>query len=414
MKYKSNIDIPDVAASIEELKRHKGPVFIFGTGNYGAMALYSLKKHGIKIHGFCDNNKLNWGTDFHGVKVNSPKILLQQDSDTIVLIASLRFRYMKRQLAESRNIRTMLCDFLFSKLDLSGIDVKTPIERLLWMLDLYIFSTDADRDEKKLKVNSLDIVVTEKCSLRCRNCSNLMQYYQKPKDWDVNEVIPAIDRFMRNVDKLHEARVIGGEPFMYRNWADVVHRISSYDNCDKVTIFTNGTIVPKDDVLKSIRGEKLSMIISDYGTISKNLSRLKDALIRVGIPFIIYEIEYWQDCSSIQFRHRGEKELENLFGDCCVNDTLTLLNGRLYTCPFAAHVNNLNAVPIKYRDEFVDLNDSNEINLKNRIRALLSVENCLKACYFCAGRNYDAERIEVALQADKPISFKHYEVNSGI
>lgn len=34
-------------------------------------------------------------------------------------------------------------------------------------------------------LNSIDFIVTERCSLRCRDCSNLMQYYKNPVDEDM-------------------------------------------------------------------------------------------------------------------------------------------------------------------------------------------------------------------------------------
>ena len=35
----------------------------------------------------------------------------------------------------------------------------------------------------------LDVVLTECCTLRCKSCSNLMQYYHHPENLDVDEVI---------------------------------------------------------------------------------------------------------------------------------------------------------------------------------------------------------------------------------
>ena len=40
----------------------------------------------------------------------------------------------------------------------------------------------------------LDIVLTECCTLRCRDCSNLMQYYEKPENLDPEEVISSLQR----------------------------------------------------------------------------------------------------------------------------------------------------------------------------------------------------------------------------
>ena len=47
-----------------------------------------------------------------------------------------------------------------------------------------------------LNVDSIDLMLTEKCSLKCKDCSNLMQLYAKPIDQDFEMVISSIDIFL--------------------------------------------------------------------------------------------------------------------------------------------------------------------------------------------------------------------------
>ena len=42
---------------------------------------------------------------------------------------------------------------------------------------------------------SLDVVITECCTLRCRNCANLMQYYHNPENTDADETIAAAEDY---------------------------------------------------------------------------------------------------------------------------------------------------------------------------------------------------------------------------
>jgi len=409
MIYKSDYSITDISEKLGSLKDSNKTIVIFGTGNYGTLALHALKKNGITIDYFCDNNKANWGTLFCGYPVISPEQLSAQFSDAVVIIASLRFKYMANQLKNCPNIHLLNCDFLFAEIDLSDIDASAPIERLIWMLDLYMFAIDSSKNREKIKIKSLDIVVTEKCSLRCRDCSNLMQYYQKPRDADRDILLASIDRFMTNVDELLEARILGGEPFMYKDLPAIIEKLSSYGNCRKITILTNGTLLPRDRVLESLKNSKVSLIISDYGKLSKNITGLKTILGQNKIPFIANNIDSWQDCATIAFRERTDNELMNLFGDCCVNDTLTLLHGRLYTCPFSAHTDNLKGIPVDQNEDQIDLIRSNDQQIKEKIRNLYSGKKYLKACSYCAGRDYNAGRIEVAAQASSPIKLKIHE-----
>ena len=64
------------------------------------------------------------------------------------------------------------------------------------------------QDKSNLSLQSLDLVLTEKC-FKCKDCSNLMQYYAKPVDEDYNQLINSLDTFMNTVDYVYEIRLIG-------------------------------------------------------------------------------------------------------------------------------------------------------------------------------------------------------------
>ncbi len=407
LNYKSDIKIFNIEDNLQSLKNYKD-IIIFGTGNYGALALHALKKHNINISCFCDYNDTNCGNDFLGYKVISVNELKKSTSYTAVVIASLRFNYMSEQIKSNDNLMKFDCDFLFFELDLSKVKAFAPIDRLVWMLDSYMFAIDASKKPDVIKVKSLDVVLTEKCSLRCENCSNLMQYYEKPKDNDTKVLETSIERFMHNIDELYEARVIGGEPFLYKDISTVIKQLSNYKKCKKITIFTNGTIIPNSDTIESMKNSKVTLIISDYGKISKKITELKNLLIKMKIHFIAYDVDKWQDCAKIEFVNRTENELCSVFGNCCVNDALTLLHGKVYTCPFSANVTNLKAIPPEYYEDEFDLMKLDDDSIKRKIAKLNSGQKYLKACSFCPGRDYSVGLIEAAIQVKKPLPYKKY------
>ena len=82
------------------------------------------------------------------------------------------------------------------------------------------------------------MVLTEKCSLKCKECSNLMQYYSKPVDEDFEQLTNSLDTFMRTVDHVSEVRLIGGEPMLYKKIDLIIKQILNYKNFDKI-IFLN-------------------------------------------------------------------------------------------------------------------------------------------------------------------------------
>ena len=371
----------------EKIIDNDSKLIIFGTGNYGAMALQSLEDKKRKVDYFCDNNKNNWGMIWKGYKIISLDELKEYPDSTVV-IASLHFEYMKKQLDNIGISRIHDCSSLFDELDLTKVKAFAHPDELKNMRDLYMFAIH--KKKNSLRIKTLDVVVTEKCSLNCLNCANLMQYYKKPKDCSTELLLNSLDRFMINIDELYEARVLGGEPFLYRNLPLVVKALSSYDNCFKIIIYTNGTIIPRD--MEYLKEKKVSVKISDYGNLSRNKKNLEDLLKKNQIPFISEKMDSWQDCGEIKYRKRSESQLKNTFGNCCVNDTLTLLHGKLYRCPFVAHAENLKAIPIR---ENIDIKAE---NLRSKINKLYSYKDFTQACNYCNGRDFDVGKVKVAQQ----------------
>ena len=105
------------------------------------------------------------------------------------------------------------------------------------------------KDQYKLEnyiyIKSLDVQVTEKCSAKCLNCSNLMHYYSKPKDANNEDTNKSLDVFMSVVDQVDELRIIGGDPFMNKDLHKTVYKLLTYENAKKVVVYTNAKIVQK-------------------------------------------------------------------------------------------------------------------------------------------------------------------------
>jgi molybdenum cofactor biosynthesis enzyme MoaA len=60
----------------------------------------------------------------------------------------------------------------------------------------------------------MDVVISERCSLKCVDCSNLMQFYESPQDISFNEILRDFDALLERVNHIYEIRLIGGELFM--------------------------------------------------------------------------------------------------------------------------------------------------------------------------------------------------------
>ena len=401
MIYKS-----DSVLKIDYSKKFSRGVIIFGTGNLGTLAMKSLEQKKIKIICFADNNRRNQNKKFKNYNVIAPEQLQNEIYNYPILICSLNFRYFKRQL-DSLGVKDYHdTDFLFEKLDLDNSETEWSKERCKNQIDLYNYAVSSARDKSKLRLNSLDLVLTEKCSLKCKDCSNLMQYYAKPVDEDFDLLMKSLGKFMDSVDFIQEIRFIGGEPFMYKRIDEVINKVLEYSNFNKLVVFTNGTIVPKQEKVKTFQNQKIIFKISNYGEISKNVTKLENFLSLNKIRYISERVTRWQDCARIEKFDRPISLTKEIFGNCCVNEALTMLHGKLYLCPYSAHAENLDAIP-KTSSDSIDLNilDNNDV-IKGNIRSLVFNKEYLGACNWCNGRDYNVSNVEAALQTEKPLEYK--------
>jgi len=107
---------------------------------------------------------------------------------------------------------------------------------------------------------------------------------------------------------------------------------------------------------------------------------------------------------TIKFEQKTEKQLKNLFDNCCANNLLTFLHGKLFRCPTAAHGTNLRAIPDDPKD-IVDLSND-KISLKETKDQLMNFyynKKFITACSYCKGRDYGFGEIDAAIQTKKPL-----------
>ena len=117
----------------------------------------------------------------------------------------------------------------------------------------------------------------------------------------------------------------------------------------------------------------------------------------------------WTDSGTLKFQNASEDQLTDMFKNCCVNDKATILNGKLYRCPFSANAHNLKAIPSNNSD-IVDLNDKNKDleEIKKKTTLLMGDKKYLEACKYCNGRDHTTPRIDVAIQTKRPLTVPKY------
>lgn len=398
--------------TIENIKREGIPVIIFGAGIVGEVLFHACRNEGINIECFCDNNINKTQSSMCNVNIIHVQDLKTKYKDAHFIISAADIKDVVEQLHDLGYIKWHASSLLLRDFDVSQYQFSAPADFVEFAVSTCLLCHDSYLTPDKLFLRSVDIIITERCSLKCRDCSNLMQYYKNPKDCDIKEVMQTIDMFCAFVDEVNEFRVIGGEPFMNKEIHLVINKLIEESKVRKIVIYTNGTIIPKEDRIEYLKNKKVLLLITDYGILSKKLNVLTQILQRNSIAFYTLKAKGWTDCAKIIRHNRDIDQQKEIFRSCCAKNLVTLSNGRLYKCPFAANADRLQAVP-DYENDYINIfQETHEVidihEMKKKIRTFLLEKDFLEVCDYCNGRPFEAPEILPAIQTQKPLEYEEY------
>lgn len=249
----------------------------------------------------------------------------------------------------------------------------------------------------------VEIALTTRCTLRCKDCSNLMQYYEKPKDCSFEINMISVSNFLDAVDYVDRFILLGGEPFLYKELPIILEKILNNDKVRRVWIYSNGTILPKDPILHELmKNKKVLLYISNYGQLSTKLNEIKALCSEKGIALkIADENSEWISAGDITKRGRSREELELQFKNCglsCYN----MLNGRLCYCARSSSAVELGVVK---NEICVDLLKKDGLR-KRLITFLHNKHQYLATCDYCDLGTENCKKIEKAIQVTREVSQK--------
>ena len=419
---------------------NKGKVVLRGAGVLGKLAINALYELDINVDYFWELDSRKIGLNYCGVKVVGTKKILELGEKTNIFICSNYFSIIIPELKKLGLKNIFNCYELLKNTDFTKIVYSTneeihnfgdiydcapfnqgsiPIDRVLDLhctgLKTQISQNFRDDSSEKLNIKHIDLVITEQCSMKCIDCSNLMQYYNNPKNSNFNDLIKSIKVTMSSIDYLSEFRVIGGEPFMNKEIGKIVNFIKTFNNCSRIVIFTNATIIPKNENLKALIDDRVSLDITRYKTNKhslKNHEKLVQVLNDNSIKFISHTADKWTDSGRIKKYVRTENELKNVFLNCCVGDVLSILNGKIYRCPFSANAYNINAIPYA-KEDVIDLLKENidKIHMREKIKKIYTRKDkkeYLEACKYCKGRDFSTALIPAGIQTPEVLRNPNY------
>ena len=380
-------------------------MIIFGAGVVGEATMRACRKKNLPIQFIVDHRVKG---DLDGVPIVRLDDVGERGEVLQFLLTSPNIQDMIRPLEAKGFQNWASCGTVLKDFDISSVDwghTGYSTEHVKYLVRTALHHHDNYLKPELLTVQSDDIVITEKCTMKCKDCSNLMQYYENPENQELNEVLGSIDDLCSRMDEIYEMRVIGGEPFVNKEIHLIVDKLTSQEKIKKVSIFTNATVVPKDTQWAALSHPKVRFFITDYKEKSRNIKPLIEALEERKISYVSEEANDWTECASLEQQFRTPEGNAKLFDACCAKNLATVMDGRLYRCPFSAHATKLRALP-NYTDDYLVLSQTNS----KEIGAFLRGRPFINACDHCNGRSYGDVLIEPAIQTKVPLKYRKFDL----
>lgn len=377
-------------------------IIIFGASSYGEIIYWLLKSVGINISFFCDRDVNK--KEIFGCPIISSSELAEYSNDYIIIASADCYNEMYVELKKQD------CNFICDALKIFEIIPKDFNGWSAVSVDIYdhrqnyIYMAKASADS--VIFPRIQYVVSERCSLKCKDCIHLMQYYEKPLNVDLEKYKESFEKLLRVSDSITELRILGGEPFMNKEMYKIIDWFHDSDKIKDISIYTNGTIVPSEDIFQRLKMSKVRVRISDYVFNREKIDRFVEELEKRDIGYFISQYDDWQDAGNIDFRGDTVDILKKRFSQCIERNCITFYKGELHRCPRSVHAMNLCAMPRIERD-YINLEEwtGTDSELKTTIREFLKMDY-IEACNYCDGPNRFMQSIPAAIQTPKPLSYK--------
>ncbi len=234
----------------------------------------------------------------------------------------------------------------------------------------------------------LSIIITEKCSLRCKFCTEYMPYISNVTDhFDISVCEKAVLNLLDAVGSLGSLMIQGGELFTHPKWADFVTWCTKESRINKVTVLTNSTIIPLN--WEALQNEKVLLALDDYGHVSGKLERIIEEAKKWKINYTIFKHEHWYDVAAYQYIEETEKERKEKFATCQIKGCWNISDGFLYRCTTSYYKMKYMLSKDMYKEsDFIDLINSDTDQIRRQIEEI-SKRKYIESCKYCVGTNND-------------------------
>ena len=372
-------------------KQHSGNIILWGAGKLGSVVAHVLMSLGIDFIAFVDTNPEKHKTIFCNHKVISPAELTIDHSSAVVIVSTIHRNEVIDKLKE-HGYPFFDAWSLLLEIDWNGYDYMNTLymER---MVNYYFWILSRDlKLKRKYFVSDLILNITNRCTLRCEDCSTFIPFVEHPRDFNKGDIVSDAMNVIDAIGQFRELHFFGGEPLLHQELLDLICAFKDINSFTHASIITNGTIIPSTEVVTAIKDEKrISVRISDYGKLSSKQAALMKLLTDNKIKYEIIDYKNWYKKAEIRKYNDTEAELRRKFCCCMGGSPPCISNGKLFLCKICMTLCEMNIFP-ESEDNYLNLVPLRNIERSERntiIRKYIEriyTDNYIDACRYCSGK----------------------------
>ncbi|MBQ4531272.1 MAG: hypothetical protein IJA36_11820 [Lachnospiraceae bacterium] len=191
---------------------------------------------------------------------------------------------------------------------------------------------------KKVFMDTITMIVSERCTLRCKKCSIMLPYFKNIKEFPFIKLKSEADAFFRMVDFVGNYTLTGGEPLLNAELPQIVEYIGQNyrSKIGSFQIITNGMISLSEELILLAKKYDIIMQVSDYTKavpnikeqVLENLQKYKNNGIRVDF---LKDVQ-WVDFGFETVQHNMSEEQLMAFFDYCRTRCRGYVDGKIRYC----------------------------------------------------------------------------------
>ena len=392
--------IQEVQSLVSKVCRERRRVAIFGASRGGWYVKKVLEYYGVNILAFIDNDIEKRG-HFQGCPVLSPDAVLAHTSRVMVFLGIFNHNTAKsvksnlvRDYGPDLDVISCLDAMLFIYLSEIANRNSNPVALANGIHILFKHYAEnnwyGETRDGEFVAPFTTVVITQKCTLRCRDCGQMIPYYRNPVHFPVETIVRDIEKYAQAFDVVPEISLHGGEPFLYPDLVRLCREIATIPNIVFINFITNGTLLPRDEIFAVMSECGVDIHQSDYGRYSKKQSHIWSACRKHGIFCdVLYTTadKNWLQMPPLRKHNRSPEKNQEIYRQCVdSNICCQIMAGELHRCAISLHASKQGVIPL-FKDDWVDLGCYSNVELRPRIRRFFTGKTVLRACDYCDPQN---------------------------